>query len=110
MTQEKDSSAETIRRSAKRMQRARNKPGESPLRGFGVFGIVGWSIAVPIVAGAFLGHRLNRVAPQDFSWTIALILGGAVVGVVIAWSWLSKESLDQERQDRKSHGNGEDRR
>ena len=109
MNQKKDSSAETIRRSAKRMQRARSKPGESPLRGFGVFGIVGWSIAVPIVAGALLGHRLNRIAPQDFSWTIALILGGATIGVIIAWGWLSKESVDQERQNRESQANGEDR-
>ena len=109
MNQEKDSSAETIRRSAKRMQRARSKPGESPLRGFGVFGIVGWSIAVPTVAGAFLGHWLNRIVPQDFSWTIALILGGTTVGIFIAWGLLSKESVDQERQGRESHANGEDR-
>lgn len=98
MSRQHDSSADTIRGTAKRMQRARSKPGESPLRGFSVFGIVGWSIAVPIVAGALGGGWLNRVAPQNFSWTIALILGGAAIGMFIAWGWLSKEKQALESQ------------
>lgn len=98
MNRQNDSSADTIRDSAKRMQRARSKPGESPLRAFSVFGIVGWSIAVPIVAGALGGNWLNRVAPQNFSWTIALILGGAAIGIFIAWRWLSKEKQELESQ------------
>ncbi|MCB1675499.1 MAG: AtpZ/AtpI family protein [Halioglobus sp.] len=95
MNVQHDHSAEDIQRRAERMRRARSAPGASPLRGFGVFGIVGWSIAVPTVAGAFLGLWLNRVAPQDFSWPIALILGGAVVGGIIAWNWISRESQDR---------------
>lgn len=104
-----DRSAEAIRRRAERMQRARDTPGSSPLRGFGVFGIVGWSIAVPTVGGAFLGLWLDRVAPQDFSWPIALILGGAVVGGMIAWNWISKESVDREVQIRDSKDTGADK-
>jgi ATP synthase protein I len=104
-----DRSAEDIRRRAERMQRARDTPGSSPLRGFGVFGIVGWSIAVPTVGGAFLGLWLNRVAPQDFSWPIALILGGAVVGGMIAWNWISKESMDREVQIKDSRDKGVDK-
>lgn len=33
---------------------------------------------------------LNRVAPQSFSWPIALILGGVVVGAMVAWNWIEK--------------------
>lgn len=110
MNPKNDRSSASIRRSAKRMQHARSKPGESPLRGFGVFGIVGWSIAVPTVVGALLGNKLNTLAPQDFSWTIALILGGAVVGIIIALGWLSKEGEEQERQDQEDHTNGEGHR
>jgi len=95
-----DRSAENIRRTAERMKLARSSPGLSPLRGLGAFGIVGWSIAVPTVGGAFLGLWLNRVAPQDFSWPIALILGGVVVGAIIAWRWIDKEGPDQKGDKR----------
>lgn len=95
MSMKNDRSAEHIRRSAERMKQARNSPGASPLRGLGAFGIVGWSVAVPTVGGAFLGLWLNRVAPQEFSWPIALILGGVVVGAIISWSWINKEGPDQ---------------
>lgn len=96
MNQKNDRAADDIRRSAERKKRARNAPGASPLRGLGAFGMIGWSIAVPTVGGAFLGLWLNRVAPQDFSWPIALILGGVVIGAIIAWSWVDKESPDQD--------------
>ncbi len=80
-----------IGRSAARKQEARDNPGPSPLRGIGVFGVIGWSVAVPTVAGAFLGLWLDRAYPQDFSWTIALILGGVVIGAALAWAWIDKE-------------------
>lgn len=100
MNPNSDRSADDIRRRAERMKRARSAPGASPLRGLGAFGMIGWSIAVPTVGGAFLGLWLNRVAPQDFSWPIALILGGAVIGGMIAWSWVGKEVQDQDDQER----------
>ncbi len=86
-----DKSAKHIDRRARRMKAARDNPGPSPLRGIGTFGMIGWSIAVPTVGGAFLGMWLNRLAPQEFSWTIALLLGGLAVGILIAWGWVSKE-------------------
>lgn len=100
MNSKNDRSAEDIRRSAERLQRSRRSPGASPLRGLGVFGMIGWSIAVPTVGGAFLGLWLNQVAPQAFSWPIALILGGSVVGGIIAWTWVSKETQSQNEQNR----------
>lgn len=80
-----------IGRSARRKQEARDNPGPSPLRGIGTFGMIGWSVAVPTVAGAFLGLWLDRAWPQGFSWTIALILGGVVIGAVLAWVWIDRE-------------------
>lgn len=85
-----DASAAAIRRRAERMQQSRNERKYSPLSGLGVFGVIGWSVAIPTVAGAFLGMWLNRVAPQSFSWPIALILGGVVVGAMVAWKWIEK--------------------
>lgn len=95
MTPKRDKPADDIARHAKRLKSARDNPGPSPLRGIGTFGMIGWSIAVPTVGGAFLGLWLDRVAPQAFSWTIALILGGVVLGAFIAGSWINKEGGDE---------------
>lgn len=95
MTENGDRSADEIGRRAERMKTARDNPGPSPLRGVGTFGMIGWSIAVPTVGGAFLGHWLDGIAPQNFSWTIALILGGVVLGGLIAWAWVGKEGSGQ---------------
>ena len=86
----KDNAAEAIRRRTEQMQKTRDEPKYSPLNGLGVFGVIGWSVAIPTVGGAFLGMWLNDVAPQSFSWPIALILGGVVLGAMVAWSWIDK--------------------
>ena len=88
---DKDKSAQDIDHRARQMKAARDNPGPSPLRGIGTFGMIGWSVAVPTVGGAFLGIWLDKVAAQDFSRTIALLLGGLAVGIFIAWGWVSKE-------------------
>ena len=90
-----DLATDAIARRAARMKSTREAPGPSPLRGFGTFGMIGWSIAVPTVGGAFLGLWLERVAPQSFSWPIALILGGVVLGAFIAAAWINKEGGDR---------------
>ena len=95
MTPRPDKSTQEIARQARRKKSTRDNPGPSPLRGIGTFGMIGWSIAVPTVGGAFLGMWLDRAAPQAFSWTIALILGGVVLGGAIAAAWMNKEGGDK---------------
>ncbi|MGM0986441.1 MAG: AtpZ/AtpI family protein [Pseudomonadota bacterium] len=94
MTRRRKSAVDDIGRRARRRKKARDDPGSSPLRGLGVFGMIGWSIAVPTVGGAFLGLWLDRRMPQGFQWTLALILGGVALGSFIAWAWVSKEGKD----------------
>jgi ATP synthase protein I len=91
MTRKPEKPVGDIARQAKRMKSNRDHLGPSPLRGIGTFGMIGWSIVVPTVGGAFLGLWLDRVAPQDFSWTLALILAGVVIGGFIAATWMNKE-------------------
>lgn len=95
MTRDHDKPAVDIARQADRMKSRRDNPGPSPLRGIGTFGMIGWSMAVPIVGGAFLGLWLDRVAPQRFSWTLALILAGVVIGGFISAAWIKKEGGDK---------------
>lgn len=92
---------EVMRRRAERLQQSRSKKAASPLMGLSAFGVIGWSIAIPCVLGAFLGHWLNQVAPQAFSWTIALMLGGLVLGIGFAWNYISEaqQAAEQELQD-----------
>ncbi len=87
-----DESLRRIASQVSRKQSERDNPVPSPLRGFSTFGMIGWSIVVPTVGGAFLGLWLDQVAPQKFSWTIALILGGVAIGAMIAWAWMDKEN------------------
>ncbi|MCC7326832.1 MAG: AtpZ/AtpI family protein [Burkholderiales bacterium] len=94
MTERNDQAGDEIDRRARRMKAARDNPGASPLRGIGTFGMIGWSVAVPAVGGAFLGAWLDRTVPQAFSWTLALIVAGVLLGGIIAWRWLREEGGD----------------
>ena len=89
---EEDKSLHEIASHVSRKQAGRDNPASSPLRGFSTFGMIGWSVAVPTVGGAFLGLWLDKTVPQDFSWTIALILGGVAIGAILAWAWMDKEN------------------
>lgn len=91
MSRGSDKSPDKIGQQARRMQDAQEHPVESPLRGISVFGMVGWSVALPTVLGAFLGMWLDKTIDSSISWTIALILGGLALGILIAWSWIDKE-------------------
>ena len=86
------STSERIRQRTERMQRSRARPAYSPLHGLSAFGAVGWSVALPTVLGASLGLWLDRIAPQDFSWTLALMLAGLVLGAIVAWEWVAMEA------------------
>lgn len=104
MSRSPGSPEEDIGRHARRLKRARANPDMSPLRGLGTFGMIGWSVAVPTVGGAFLGMWLDRRFPQPFPWTMALILGGVVLGALIAWAWVSRESGVDDVEERDDDG------
>ena len=62
--------------------------------GLGMFGMVGWSVAVPTLLGAILGVWLDKVYPQSFSWTLTFLITGLLIGCVIAWFWVANEDKD----------------
>jgi predicted F0F1-ATPase subunit len=66
--------------------------------GLGMFGMVGWSIAVPTILGAILGVWLDKTYTQSFSWTLSLMMTGLVVGAVIGWLWVSKEEKEMNKK------------
>lgn len=59
--------------------------------GLGMMGLIGWSVAVPTLAGAALGLWLDQRYPSGRNWTLALLLGGMTVGCLNAWHWVARE-------------------
>lgn len=74
-----------------RRKLAAQKNKRSVWSGLGMFGIVGWSVVVPTMAGAILGIWLDSKYPQSFSWSLSLLVVGLFVGCVMAWNWVKKE-------------------
>lgn len=96
--------AETVGEKAQRHLRARNKAKGSVWFGLGAFGVVGWSIAVPTLAGIALGLWIDFTWPGRLSWTLALMLAGVTVGAFNAWYWISQEQRAMEKEKGRRDG------
>ena len=59
--------------------------------GLGMMGLIGWSVVVPTLLGAALGHWLDKNHPGPHQWTLALIVAGLAIGCMNAWHWVAKE-------------------
>lgn len=80
-----------VGRKARRKLRARSDPRRGAWFWFGMFGLVGWSIAIPTLLGILAGVWLDRLFPGKESWTLTLLLLGAALGCVNAWYWVKQE-------------------
>lgn len=94
MIKQHDSETDTIARKAQQMEEARKRHRESAWYGLGMFGLVGWSVAVPTVAGIALGVWIDQRWSGEVSWTLTLLLAGAVLGAINAWYWVQREGRD----------------
>lgn len=83
MTQRPDA-RRSLERDVERLAR-REPSGASFWRSLSVLGTVGWSIAVPAAAGAWLGHRLDLHWESGVRFTLMLLVAGVIVGSGIAW-------------------------
>jgi ATP synthase protein I len=92
---------ETVGEKAERRLAARDKEERGLWFGLGAFGVIGWSIAIPTLIGVAIGLWLDLTWPSDFSWTLALLLAGVVLGCFNAWYWVSKEQHEMEAEKRR---------
>ena len=71
--------------------KARNQP-QNIWFGLGMFGMVGWSVAIPSLLGIGLGVWIDSQLESKYSWTLMLLIIGVALGCFNAWCWISKES------------------
>ena len=93
-----DNLSEQVGVKEQRKMRARAETEQSIWFGLGMFGLVGWSVAVPTVAMLALGVWIDKRWPSDHSWTLMLLVVGIVAGCLNAWHWLSREREIIERR------------
>lgn len=80
-----------IRTKSDRKLKARKEP-KNIWFGLGMFGMVGWSVAIPSMLGIGLGVWLDTHIESKYSWTLMLLVVGVALGCLNAWYWISKES------------------
>lgn len=59
--------------------------------GIGMFGLVGWSVAIPALLFLALGLWIDRHYQGPYSWTLMLLVVGVAVGCLNAWYWVKEE-------------------
>lgn len=85
---------------SRRFLRAREQ-GERPAWfGLGMFGLVGWSVAIPAVVLTALGLWADRRWPGTHSWTLTLLIIGIALGCLNAWLWVRREANEIETDRR----------
>jgi ATP synthase protein I len=77
-----------------RKLRAQRKAVQTVWLGFGMMGLVGWSVAIPTLLGTALGIWLDKRYPGIHSWTLSLLIIGLFLGCLNAWYWVAKEGTE----------------
>lgn len=84
---------------------AKSQKNTSVWFGFGMMGVIGWSIAVPTLLGVSLGIWIDKNYLHERSWTLALLLAGLAIGCFTAWTWISKEYAAMHSNNRNNDKN-----
>lgn len=91
--------SEQVARKEQRKLKARRNQNRSIWYGLGMFGLVGWSIAIPTLIGIAIGIWIDRTWEHKYSCTLMCLFVGVVVGCSIAWYWIQRESQEDVEAD-----------
>lgn len=84
---------------ATRKLKAQRQINKTVWSGFGMMGLIGWSVVIPTVLGAALGIWLDKHYSGEHSWTLMLLIVGLCLGCFNAWRWVDKEDKEIHRGD-----------
>lgn len=83
-----------------RKVRARREKEHGLWFGLGLMGTIGWSVAVPMLAGVATGLWIDTKYQSGISWTLTLLFLGLVMGCFNAYYWVKRQLGEtQGRQD-----------
>jgi len=88
--------AEDVGRKAERRLKARRQRDRGLWFGLGMFGLVGWSVAVPTLVGVMIGLWLDSRSEAEVSWTLTFLIFGVILGCFNAWYWVRRESQHED--------------
>ena len=94
MTDKTRSFSEKIQEIERRKLRSRSRTKRSTWLGLSVMGVIGWSIVLPALVCTAIGIWLDRVLPQGFSWTLTMMVGGIMLGCLLAYRWVEEENKE----------------
>lgn len=89
---EQEEFARTIKSKEKRKAEARRRDRPGIIFGMGMFGLVGWSVAIPTLLFLALGIWIDARYDTRFSWTLMMLSIGIAIGGMTAWYWVREES------------------
>lgn len=75
----------------KRARRAREEGDRTLKYGLRAFGMLGWSIVVPTLLGVAVGLWLDQRFGTGIRFTLSLLVGGLILGMINAWKWMNAE-------------------
>lgn len=82
----------SVRKKSRRKIEVRGKDRRGLLYGLGMFGLVGWSVAIPTLLLLALGIWIDSTYDSPYSWTLMMLVLGIMVGCWNAWYWVQHES------------------
>jgi ATP synthase protein I len=80
--------SDTAREAAQRAEQLANDPEPSLGRRFGQIGVLGWMIVVPVLFGVIVGGWLDRMLGTGITFSAALTMAGAALGLWLALRWM----------------------
>lgn len=90
----RDEFIERVTDKQERKEQARREADRGIWFGMGMFGLVGWSVAIPTVLFLALGIWIDGWAQDQYSWTLMFLVVGIAVGCFNAWFWVKRESRE----------------
>ncbi len=80
-----------VEQQRRRIEKGRAEKEGSFFNYLGLFGVVGWSVVIPLLIGVFVGMWMDDRFKTGYVWSLGLLLLGLVVGCVNAWRIITKE-------------------